>query len=143
MISSIGNPAQSAYAIMRNYSTSTNTAPGDLAVSLNGSGKSAESAVDFSNMTGNELRDWANTQFKNGKITIDELMTFGAMTLAIPVDGSQIQDDIAMNTKTDFVGKALAGLQGALSRNDQASTRMLQSALNVMRRSQSGIDCLA
>lgn len=143
MIGSINNFALSAYTTMCALSASSVSSVSTAEAGLNPSVNSAEPSVDFSNMTPNELRSWADEQFKNGKITIDELGIFGAMTLAIPVNGNQMQDGVAMNTKMDFVGKSLAGLDGAYSRNDQASAKMLQSALNIMRRNQNGIDCVA
>lgn len=142
MISSINNYALSAYTSQR-LPASSAVESGTNAASVNRSSNATESAVDFSNMTPNELRNWANTQFKNGKITVDECMTFGAITMSIPVNGNAMHSEIDMNTKTNFVAKLNAGIEGALSRNDQKGVQQLQSILDVMKTNQNGINYVA
>jgi hypothetical protein len=70
-------------------------------------------------------------------------MAFGAMTMSIPVSGNSMQNEIDLNTKTNFVEKLNMGIEGAASRNDQKGTQQLQSILDVMRKSQRGIDYIA
>jgi len=142
MISSINNYALSAYASQR-QSTSSAVDSGNALAGGSRAPNTNENAVDFSNMTANELRSWANNQFKSGKITVDECMAFGAMTMSIPVSGNSMQNEIDLNTKTNFVEKLNMGIEGAASRNDHKGAQQLQSILDVMRRSQRGIDYIA
>jgi len=138
MINSVQGGSLGVYPAMR---TLTQTGQG-IGVGLNSYGSTTKSptSIDFSNMTRNELRDWANEQVKCGKISLDECMTFGAMTMAIPVSGNAMQDDVLMNTKTNFFEKADTGIQGAISRNDSSVVLQLQTALDIMKDHQKKID---
>ncbi|MDR1936549.1 MAG: hypothetical protein LBS49_13410, partial [Candidatus Accumulibacter sp.] len=47
--------------------------------------------LDFTNMTRQELMDWANGQFFSGKITTDELLSFMRMS----IHGMRLHDENA------------------------------------------------
>lgn len=141
MISNISNFTFSAYTTQR--TPSSITVPGtETKTGSNRSINTADNATDFSRISGNDIRGWVNNQIKSGKMSLDESTPFMAMTMAVPTQGNELQSDI-LNVKTDFVGKALTGIQGALSRNDQKLAQQLQSALDIMRKNQRGIDYTA
>lgn len=141
MISNISNYALSAYTTQ--HTPPSITVPGtETKTGSNRSTNTIDNAIDFSRISGNDIRDWVNNQIKSGNMSLDDSTPFMAMTMAAPTQGNELQSDI-LNLKTDFVGKTITGIQGALSRNDQKLAQQLQSALDIMRKNQSGIDHMA
>lgn len=133
-VSSVTNGANYPYA-SASQSSQTSTAASfasAMATAQASSTSQADSTAsqpDFSSMTCQQLRDWANNEFLNKKITLDQDMAFGMMTMKIPVNGTP-QD--LNGTKYNFVQEARDGIAGALSRNDATSLTMLESAMSVM-----------
>ena len=90
--------------------------------------------ADFTSMTRQEMQDWSNQQIRSGNMSLDEGFSFMAMTMKIPVSGEpQATDD---GERVDFTQKARAGIEGALSRNDDATRKMLESAIKIMQQHQ-------
>ena len=100
--------------------------------------------ADFTSMTRQEMQDWSNEQIRSGNMSLDEGFSFMAMTMKIPVSGDvQAADD---GERVDFTQKARAGIEGALSRNDDATRKMLESAIKIMQQYQGetiGVDTRA
>lgn len=104
--------------------------------------------VDFTSMTRQEMRDWVNAQIRSGEMSLDDSRPFVAMTMKIPVNGGSGGELPAQSdgTRHDFAQKAREGIQGALSRNDEATLKMLELAMSIMQRQQGqaiGIDLRA
>lgn len=94
--------------------------------------------ADFTHMTRQDMRDWVNAQIRSGEMSLDDSRSFMAMTMKMPVSGG-LGGELAAEsdgTRYDFTQKARDGIQGALSRNDEATLKMLESALSIMRRQQ-------
>ena len=90
--------------------------------------------ADFTSMTRQEMQEWSNEQIRSGNMSLDEGFSFMAMTMKIPVSGEpQATDD---GERVDFTQKARAGIEGALSRNDDATRKMLESAIKIMQQHQ-------
>jgi len=92
---------------------------------------------DFTSMTRQEMRDWVNTQISNGEMSLDDSRPFMAMTMKIPV--GSLSGEIPAErdgARHDFTQKIRDGIEGAQSRNDGATQRMLESALQIIQRSQ-------
>jgi hypothetical protein len=94
--------------------------------------------VDFSSMTRQEIRDWANAQIRSGEMSLDDSRPFMAMTMKIPVAGGLGGEIPAESdgTRYDFMQQVRDGIQGALSRNDDTTLKMLQSAMSIMQQKQ-------
>ena len=108
-----------------------------LAKSTAGTSKSDETGVkqtDFTNMTHQELRDWANEQIRNGNMSLDESRPFMAMSMHIPVSGGSSGEFLAADNgeRLDFTQKIRAGIEGARSRNDEVTRKMLESAMMII-----------
>ncbi|WP_010460274.1 hypothetical protein [Acidovorax radicis] len=104
--------------------------------------------ADFTNMTRQDMRDWVNTQIRSGEMSLDDSRPFMAMTMKIPVGGGQGGELPAESdgTRYDFTQKVRDGIQGAHSRNDETSLKMLESAMQIIQRHQGqaiGIDIRA
>lgn len=104
--------------------------------------------ADFTSMTRQEMRDWVNAQIRSGEMSLDDSRPFMAMTMKIPVNGGSGGEVPAASddTRYDFTQKARDGIQGALSRNDETTLKMLESAMSIMQRQQGqaiGIDIRA
>jgi hypothetical protein len=104
--------------------------------------------VDFTSMTRQEMRDWVNAQIRSGEMSLDDSRPFMAMTMKIPVNGGSGGELPAQSdgTRHDFTQRARDGIQGALSRNDETTLKMLESAMSIMQRQQGqaiGIDIRA
>lgn len=85
-------------------------------------------------MTRQDMRDWVNTQIRSGEMSLDDSRPFMAMTMKIPVN-SGLGGEVALggdDTRYDFMQKARDGIQGALSRNDETTLKMLKSAMSIM-----------
>ncbi|MBD8651802.1 hypothetical protein IFT66_12005 [Rhizobium sp. CFBP 13726] len=90
--------------------------------------------TDFTSMTRQEMQDWCNDQIHSGNMSLDEGLPFMAMTMKIPVDGGtagelQASDD---GECVDFTEKVRAGIEGAISRNDEDTLTMLEKAMETM-----------
>ena len=94
--------------------------------------------ADFTNMTRQEMRDWTNDRICSGQMSLDDSQPFMAMTMKIPVNGSTGGELPAANDgeRFDFTQKVRAGIEGALSRNDEVTRKMLESAMTVMKQYQ-------
>lgn len=92
---------------------------------------------NFTSMTRQEMRDWVNTQISSGEMSLDDSRPFMAMTMKIPVDslGGEMPAE-GDATRYDFTQKIRDGIEGAQSRNDEATLRMLESAMQIIQRSQ-------
>jgi hypothetical protein len=96
--------------------------------------------TDFTSMTRQEMQEWSNAQIRSGKMSLDDGRPFMAMSMKIPVSGViggklQAAND---GERFDFTQKVRAGIEGALSRNDDATRKMLESALKIMQQYQGG-----
>lgn len=94
--------------------------------------------TDFTSMTRQEMRDWVNGQIRSGAMTLDDGLPFMLMTMKIPVGGGYGGELAAESdgTRYDFMQKARDGIQGALSRHDETTLKMLESAVSIMQRQQ-------
>lgn len=85
---------------------------------------------DFTNMTRAELFGWMNEKIAGGEMSLDQSSAFLGMTIEIPVDASQVTPGpIEDNERINVVQIANDGIQGALSRNDDATRHKLEIAL--------------
>ena len=104
--------------------------------------------TDFTSMTRQEMRDWVNTQIRSGEMSLDDSRPFMAMSMKIPVGGG-LGGELAAEsdgTRYDFTQKVRDGIQGALSRNDETTLKMLESAMQIIQRYQGqtiGVDVRA
>lgn len=91
---------------------------------------------DFTSMTRQEMRDWVNGQIRSGEMSLDDGRPFIAMTMKIPVNGGYGGDlpTAGDSERFDFTQKARDGIEGALSRNDGVTLKMLESAMAIMQR---------
>ncbi len=120
-------------------------APADRSAVSAATGSDDGRRIDFTSMTRQEMRDWVNARIRSGEMSLDEGRPFMAMTMKIPVDGSMVGEVAAAGdaTRYDFAQKLRDGIQGALSRNDETTLKMLDSALQFVQRHQGqaiGID---
>ncbi|MBU2568858.1 hypothetical protein [Methylotuvimicrobium sp. KM2] len=95
--------------------------------------------TDFTSMTRQEMRDWVNGQIRSGEMSLDDSRSFMAMTMKVPAGvgvGSELP--AADGERIDFTQRVRAGIEGALSRNDQTTLKMLESARQIMSHSQQG-----
>lgn len=90
--------------------------------------------ANFTSMTRQEMRDWANEKICSGEMSLDDGRPFMAMTMKIPVNGGLSGELPAYSdgTRYDFIQKTRDGIQGALSRNDETTLKMLESAMSIM-----------
>lgn len=102
--------------------------------------------VDFTSMTRQEMRDWVNAQIRSGRISLDDSAPFMAMTMKIEVASGREVDAAADATRYDFTQKVRDGIRGALSRNDEATVKRLETAMQIIRSNQGqtiGVDIRA
>jgi len=93
--------------------------------------------TDFTNMTREDMRDWVNSQIRSGQMSLDDSRPFMAMTMKIPAGGAAGEIPAASdNTRYDFTQKVRDGIDGALSRNDDTTLKMLASAMSIMQKEQ-------
>lgn len=93
--------------------------------------------ANFTSMTRLEMRDWVNTQIRSGEMSFDDSRPFMAMTMKMPV--GSLGGELAAESdgmRYDFMQKVRDGIEGALSRNDETTLKMLQSAMSIMQRQQ-------
>lgn len=112
--------------------------PTSFAAALSTAASKPEAAgvkqADFTSMTRQEMRDWTNEQIRGGKMSLDDSRPFMAMTMNIPVSGGAIASDDG--ERVDFTQKIRAGIEGALSRNDEVTRKMLESAMSLVQQYQ-------
>jgi len=101
---------------------------------------SSTKQADFTSMTRQEMRDWANTQIRNGEMSLDDGRPFMAMTMKIPVNGGELAGAHSDETRYNFIQKTRDGIQGALSRNDETTLKMLESAMSIMQDKSTGVN---
>ena len=94
--------------------------------------------TDFTSMTRQEMQEWSNEQIRSGNMSLDDGLPFMAMTMKIPVGGGtagelQASDD---GERVDFTEKVRAGIEGAMSRNDEDTRTMLEKAMETMQQYQ-------
>ncbi|NHZ62393.1 hypothetical protein [Massilia genomosp. 1] len=127
------------------------TTPFQAALSTAATAKATQEAsgarqADFTSMTRQDMRNWANGQIRSGQMSLDEGRPFMAMTMKIPVGGGAEVPAEGDGERIDFTRKVGSGIEGAISRNDQVTRKMLESAMDIMRRKQGrtlGIDTSA
>ncbi len=124
----------------------TNPASFSSALSAATAESSTAKQADFTSMTRKEMFDWMNDQIRSGKMSFDESLPFLGMTMETSVATGQPVDMATDTTRINFVEKARLGIEGARSKNDPDLVKMLQAAIEVMRRNQGqafGIDIRA
>lgn len=93
--------------------------------------------MDFTSMTRQEMRDWVNDQIRRGEMSLDDSRPFMAMTMKIPVSGDGGELPAADDSeRIDFTQRVRSGIEGALSRNDRTTLKMLKSAMQIMSQTQ-------
>ena len=90
--------------------------------------------ADFTSMTRQDLFDWMNGQIRSGNMSLDESSAFLGMTMKVDVATGQPVDMATDSTRINFVEKARAGIDGALSRNDPDLAKRLQLAVASMQK---------
>jgi len=85
-------------------------------------------------MTRQEMRDWVNDQIRSGNMTLDESTPFVSMTMKMSVGGFAEVDAATDSERIDFIQRARAGIEGARSRNDDVTAKLLDAALQIMQR---------
>lgn len=132
----------------RNHAASFSAVLSTATAAASKSGAQASKQADFTNMTRQQMREWSNAQIRSGNMSLDEGRPFMAMAMHIPVSGGAGSELQASNDgeRLDFTEKVRAGIAGALSRNDDVTRKMLESAMKLMQQSQgetSGVDTRA
>jgi hypothetical protein len=84
--------------------------------------KQPHGALNFSNLTRQELRDWINSEIHSGYMTVKESVPLVALTVGIETD----------NERCDFIAMARGGLEGALARGDEDAAEHMRAALKIM-----------
>jgi hypothetical protein len=97
-------------------------------------GKGDTKEPDFSNMTRKEMFDWMNGKITGGEMSLDDSSAFLGMTIRVPVaGGSDAPLALDDRERVNFVLLAQDGIAGALSRNDDTTRKMLETAMQAMR----------
>lgn len=127
--------AGTSFPYAARHAPATLTGPSAASIAIRSDGGRQ---IDFTSMTRQEMRDWVNAQIRSGEMSLDESRPFMAMTMKIPVGGGSVGELAAEGdgTRYDFAQKLRDGIQGALSRNDETSLKMLESALQIVQRYQ-------
>jgi hypothetical protein len=92
--------------------------------------------LDFKNMTRQQLRDWANSEFFAGRMTLEESGMFMGLTIKLPVAGEPEDDCPNDPTRFNFMERTRAGIEGALWRHDRDGAERLRTALDQMKAAQ-------
>lgn len=134
-----------AYTNQRPQGSAVDRSATSFSAALSATQGDGTKSADFTNMTRQDMRDWVNVQIRNGDMSLDDSGPFMAMTMKIPVGGGLGGELSAESdgTRYDFTQKVRDGIQGARSRNDETSLKMLESAMQVIQRHQGqaiGID---
>jgi len=90
--------------------------------------------ANFTSMTRQDLFDWMNGQIRSGNMSLDESTAFLGMTMKVSVATGQPVDMATDTTRINFMEKARAGIEGAMSRNDPDLAKRLQQALTNMQK---------
>ena len=116
--------------------TATDTQPTSFSSALAAATTEAPSVKqeDFTSMTRKDLFDWMNGQIRSGNMSLDESSAFLGMTMKVSVATGQPVDMATDTTRINFMEKARAGIEGALSRNDPDLAKRLQLALTNMQK---------
>ena len=137
------------YASQRPQATAADrSAATSVSAALTATQADSTKQTDFTSMTRQEMRDWVNTQIRSGEMSLDDSQPFMAMNMKIPVGGG-LGGELAAEsdgTRYDFTQKVRDGIQGALSRNDETTLKMLESAMQIIQRYQGqtiGVDVRA
>jgi hypothetical protein len=136
----------SAHSIFAGYSA-RNTAGGTANAAATASNSTDPSspqgdrmkAVDFTQMTRQEMFDWMNSELKSGKMSFEESSAFLGMTLQVSVETGEPVDMRTDTTVYDFTAIARRGIEGARSRNDEKAAQRLEEALALMWRQQGSV----
>jgi len=122
----------------RNNSASFSAALSTATAGTSKSDAQGAKQADFTSMTRQEMQEWSNDQIRSGKMSLDDGMPFMAMVMKIPVSGGTGGQLQATNDgeRIDFTQKVRAGIEGALSRNDKVTLKMLESAMKTMQQHQ-------
>lgn len=120
---------QKAPAASRNDATTFS----DVLATANSPSKDATKVTlaDFTSMTRQEIRDWANGQVRSGQMSLDNSFPFFAMTMKIPVGGQEVPVE-GDSERIDFLQRTRQGIEGALSNNDAQAAKRLEIALSMM-----------
>ena len=124
-------------------SSSASDADATSAATSTTSSGSSTGSLDFTNMTGQQMFDWMNSQLKSGQMTFEQSSAFLGMTLKVDVSTGQTVDPSTDTTRYNFMDIAQQGLAGALSRHDDTQASLLKNALAIMQDAQgasSGVD---
>ncbi|MEI8170487.1 MAG: hypothetical protein WCG50_12475 [Rhodoferax sp.] len=126
------------YASQRPQASAADRSATSFSAALTTTQTDSTKQADFSNMTRHDMRDWVNTQIRSGEMSLDDSRPFMAMTMKIPVGGGLGGELPAESdgTRYDFTQKVRDGIQGALSRNDETSVKILESAMKIIQRYQ-------
>ncbi|MGV8935741.1 MAG: hypothetical protein ACOH2J_01360 [Allorhizobium sp.] len=135
-------------AASRNNSASFSAALSTATAGTSRSDAQGTKQADFTSMTRQEMQEWSNDQIRSGKMSLDDGMPFMAMSMKIPVSGGTVGELQAANDseRLDFTQKVRAGIEAALSRNDDVTRNMLESAMKIMQQYQGetiGVDTRA
>lgn len=104
--------------------------------------------LDFTRMTRQELTDWANTQFANKEMTLDEAAPFMMMTMRVSVGVSGLEE-IPMagdKEKYDFSRIISEGIKTARENGRDSTLKALESAAQSIQKYQGrtiGVDVFA
>ena len=123
------------YASQRPQATAADrSAATSVSAALTATQADSTKQTDFTSMTRQEMRDWVNTQIRSGEMSLDDSQPFMAMNMKIPVGGELAAE--SDGTRYDFTQKVRDGIQGALSRNDETTLKMLEFAMQIIQRYQ-------
>lgn len=124
------------YASQRPQASTADRFATSFSAALTATQADSTKQADFTNMTRQDMREWVNTQILSGEMSLDDSGPFMAMTMKIPVGGG-IGGELPAEsdgTRYDFTQKVRDGIQGALSRNDETSVKILESAMKIIQR---------
>jgi hypothetical protein len=136
----IGAGTNIPYAAQRPGTTATDhSADTSFSASLTSAQPDSAEDGDFRSMTRADLRHWVNSQIQNGEMSLDDSEPFMAMTMNIPVGTESSGGELPAEgdgMRSDFTQKARDGMKGAVSRSDDTTLKMLESAMSIMLRQQ-------
>ena len=129
-----GAPARpQSSTVVANGAASFSTIMATVAADAARAGTGDIAQPDFTSMTRKEMFDWMNGKIRNGEMSLDDSSAFLGMTMRIPVGATQ-GTSVALDSRerVDFVQMTQNGIAGALSRNDDLTRKMLETALQIM-----------
>lgn len=132
-LAAIQRPQSSAMASNSpvSFSAIMTTATGNAAQA----GADSLAQPDFTNMTRKELFGWMNGKIRSGEMSLDDSSALLGMTVKIQPGAAQ-GAPIALDDRerVNFVQIAQDGIAGARSRNDDMTRKVLETAMQIMRR---------